>query len=294
MKKKELAFKISIYTILVLLAVIFLFPIFMMISMSFFSEADVSVVPRKIFPSVFTPQNYSEAFQIAGRYMDDFGNEGAPYMLIYLKNSLIITVLFVGGIVVGSSLCAYAFSKIRFKGREPLFMVVLATMMIPSSITMIPLFTIYKFLGLLDNIAVLWLPIWFGGGAVNIFLLRQFMRGIPDEMLESAMLDGAGHFRRYLMIVIPNCVPILGYVALSGSMAVWNDFFTPLLYINSQKNWTLALGIANIIQTNDSGMQSKTHLLMAACTMMTLLPLTLFLAGQRLFIESITFTAVKG
>jgi len=292
-KTNNLIFKACVYTLLVALSVIFLFPMFLMLSQSLFSQIEILRVPRPFVPSKPIFNNFAEAFTIAGKYVNAFGEETTPYMLIYLRNSLFVTVMFVLGMLVGSSLCAYAFSKIRFVGREKIFMVVLTTMMIPSTVTMLPMCTIYKFTGLINTLQALWVPIWFGGGAVNIFLLRQFMRTIPDDIFESAEIDGAGHARKYLFIMLPNCVPIMAFVALGGAIAVWNDFFTPLLYINTQAKWTLALGIANIIQTNDPRLINQTHLLMAACVTMSLLPLLLFIFGQKLFIENVTFSGLK-
>jgi len=112
--------------------------------------------------------------------------------------------------------------------------------------------------------------------------------------LESASIDGAGHLRKLFKIVVPNCVPILIYIAMQSAMGTWNDFFTPLLYVNEKEKWTLALGVASIIQTNDSGLVTQKHLLMAACTIMTLFPLGLFIGGQKYFIENVAITGVKG
>ena len=226
---------------------------------------------------------------------DEWGNPTSmPYMVVYLLNSIYVVVGNVAGTVLSSTLCSYGFAKIKFKFREPIFFAVLATMMIPGSVTMLSMFTVYKNLGMMNTRLPLWLPVWFGGGAVNIFLLRQFMRGLPNDILESASIDGAGHLRKLFQIVVPNCVPILIYIAMQSAMGTWNDFFTPLLYVNEKEKWTLALGVASIIQTNDSGLVTKKHLLMAACTIMTVFPLGLFIGGQKYFIENVAITGVKG
>ena len=292
---KDKVIKIVVYAFLVLLSLAFLFPLYLMVEMSLFTSNDVFEIPRRLFPSALTFSNYVECFTIAGYVPDEWGNPTSmPYMVVYLLNSIYVVVGNVAGTVLSSTLCSYGFAKIKFKVREPIFFAVLATMMIPGSVTMLSMFTVYKNLGMMNTRLPLWLPVWFGGGAVNIFLLRQFMRGLPNDILESASIDGAGHLRKLFQIVVPNCVPILIYIAMQSAMGTWNDFFTPLLYVNEKEKWTLALGVASIIQTNDSGLVTKKHLLMAACTIMTVFPLGLFIGGQKYFIENVAITGVKG
>lgn len=292
---KDKVIKIVVYAFLVLLSLAFLFPLYLMVEMSLFTSNDVFEIPRRLFPSALTFSNYVECFTIAGYLPDEWGNPTSmPYMVVYLLNSIYVVVGNVTGTVLASTLCSYGFAKIKFKFREPIFFAVLATMMIPGSVTMLSMFTVYKNLGMMNTRLPLWLPVWFGGGAVNIFLLRQFMRGLPNDILESASIDGAGHLRKLFQIVVPNCVPILIYIAMQSAMGTWNDFFTPLLYVNEKEKWTLALGVASIIQTNDSGLVTKKHLLMAACTIMTVFPLGLFIGGQKYFIENVAITGVKG
>ena len=292
---KDKVIKIVVYAFLVLLSLAFLFPLYLMVEMSLFTSNDVFEIPRRLFPSALTFSNYVECFTIAGYVPDEWGNPTSmPYMVVYLLNSIYVVVGNVAGTVLSSTLCSYGLAKIKFKFREPIFFAVLATMMIPGSVTMLSMFTVYKNLGMMNTRLPLWLPVWFGGGAVNIFLLRQFMRGLPNDILESASIDGAGHLRKLFQIVVPNCVPILIYIAMQSAMGTWNDFFTPLLYVNEKEKWTLALGVASIIQTNDSGLVTKKHLLMAACTIMTVFPLGLFIGGQKYFIENVAITGVKG
>ena len=292
---KDKVIKIVVYAFLVLLSLAFLFPLYLMVEMSLFTSNDVFEIPRRLFPSALTFSNYVECFTIAGYVPDEWGNPTSmPYMVVYLLNSIYVVVGNVAGTVLSSTLCSYGFAKIKFKFREPIFFAVLATMMIPGSVTMLSMFTVYKNLGMMNTRLPLWLPVWFGGGAVNIFLLRQFMRGLPNDILESTSIDGAGHLRKLFQIVVPNCVPILIYIAMQSAMGIWNDFFTPLLYVNEKEKWTLALGVASIIQTNDSGLVTKKHLLMAACTIMTVFPLGLFIGGQKYFIENVAITGVKG
>ncbi len=292
--KRVIFIRIAEYAGLAIITVILLFPIYMMVSMGVFSQGDINEVPRRLFPSEITLSNYVNAFRMAGNYIDDFGNEGAPYMLLYVKNTFIVLSLNVSGTIISALVTAYAFSKVKFWKRDLIFFIVLSTMMIPGSVTMIPLFVVFKNIGFLNTLLPLWLPAWLGGGAINIFLLRQFMKGIPNEMLESATLDGASHIKRCFYIVAPMCKPIICYLAMSTTFAVWNDFFSPLLYINEKSKWTFALGIANIVQTNDAGLATRKQLLMAACTLMSLVPVTIFICGQNLFMENLGFTGIKG
>ena len=296
MTKKKVAYRISVYAALVVLVLLFLFPIYMIINISLFTEADMLEIPRRLFPSSLHFANFVEVIKVVGRVVDDYGQEGGYLFLRYIGNSLLVVVLYVVGCVLSSSICAYSFSKIKFKGRNVAFMVVLATMMIPGSVTIIPLYSIYKTVGMIDTLFPLWLPIWFGGGAVNIFLLRQFMRSFPNEVLESADIDGAGHVRKYLQIVMPNIIPGLLYVALTSALSVWNDFQTPLLYVYRQDLWTLSRGVAAMgtNKAQSSGYVTIEHLKFAACLIMSVFPLTLFIAGQKFFIESVTISGLKG
>lgn len=277
MKKSKLQV-FTIYTILIVISAIMVYPIFDMIVLSLLTEQQLSQIPRLWLPTDPQWSNYIKALHFPGVY------NGIPLMLIYFRNTLLIILGIVFGGVFSSTMCAYGFSKIKFPGREPLFFIVLATMMIPTTITMIPLFIVYKKLRWLNSLLPLWVPAWFGGGATSIFLLRQFMKGIPDTLLHSAKIDGAGHSRIYFQIILPNCIPILIVIIIGYVTTAWNDFFTPLLYINEKHKWTLAIGVANILQTGEYGAaMTKQNLMMAACTLMSIFPIVLFLSGQKYF-----------
>ena len=293
-KKNRLTSRIFTYVLLTALAVIFLFPIFMILSMSLFSESDILEIPRKLIPSSFNISNFVDLFKVAGYKIDDYGNEGLPFMLLYLFNSIEVVILYVIGCVFTSAMAAFAFAKIKFTFRDKIFFVMLATMMIPGSVTMIPLYRIYKTFGMIDTKLPLWLPIWFGGGGANIFFLRQYMKSLPNEILESASIDGAGFIRKFFQIVIPNSIPGLCYIALTAALSVWNDFQTPLLYVYQRESWTLARGIAAMVTTNGSvGYVTTQHFMFAACVLMSLFPLGLFIAGQKFFIENVTISGMK-
>lgn len=295
MVKKRL-YKALIYALLVLVSFVLLFPVLMMISTSLFSEADMLEIPRRLLPTSANWSNFTEVFKVIGRATDDWGREKGYLLAYYIRNSFLVVVLYVVGCVLSASLCAYGFSKVKFKGRDAVFMLVMMSMMIPGSVTIISLYRIYKTLGMIDTLLPLWLPIWFGGGATNIFLLRQIMRGYPDEVLESASIDGAGHLRKLFVLVIPSVVPMLIYIAVTSALAVWNDFQTPLLYIYKKELWTIARGVAAMVTTKGiSGNHVTTqHLMFTACAIMSVFPLVLFAVGQKYFMESVSLAGVKG
>lgn len=286
---KHLKLKVIVYVILIIISAIMIYPIFDMIVLSLMTEQELSAIPRAWVPSSPQWSNYIKALNFPGEY------NGIPLMLVYFKNTLLVILGIIFGGVLSSSMCAYGFSKIKFPGREPLFFIVLATMMIPTTITMIPLFVVFKQLHWINTLLPLWVPAWFGGGAISIFLLRQFMKGIPNSLLQSASIDGAGHFRIFFQIVLPNCIPIITVIVINYITAAWNDFFTPLIYINEKQKWTLAIGVANILQTGEYGANAtKQNFMMAACAMMTVFPLALFLGGQKYFIENVVISGIKG
>jgi multiple sugar transport system permease protein len=214
-------------------------------------------------------------------------------MLIYFKNTLLIVLGVIVGGTLTSSLCAFGFSKLQFKGRDTIFFLVLATMMIPGSVMMISLYVIFNKLGWINHLYPLWVPTWFGGGAVNIFLVRQFMKTIPDELNQSAKIDGANYWQLFSRIILPNCKPILIVIIIQYFLGCWNDLMGPLLYTNTQEMWTLTLGITNMAQ-GQMNTTEGTHLVMAACTIMIIFPVALFLAGQRYIIDNMVLTGLKG
>ena len=280
---------IIVYIVLVFVSAIMIYPVFDMIVLSLLTEKELSSIPRLWLPSTPHWSNYIKALHFPGDY------NGMPLMLLYFKNTLLIIFGIIFGGVLSASMCAYGFSKIKFPGRDQLFFIVLATLMIPTSITMIPLFIVFKQLHWINTLLPLWVPAWFGGGATSIFLLRQFMKGIPDTFLQSASIDGAGHIRIFFQIILPNCIPIIMVIVISYITTAWNDFFTPLIYINVKHKWTLAIGIANILQTGEYGdVMTKQNFMMAACTLMTVFPIALFCSGQKYFIENVVISGIKG
>ena len=215
---------------------------------------------------------------------------GSDYMR-YLMNTLQVALITTVGIPLVSSLCAYGFAKLDFKGKNAMFGIVLSTMMIPAVISIVPLYTIYAKLGWINTLYPMWVPSLFGGGATNIFLMRQFMRGIPNDMMKAAQLDGANSFVIYVRLMLPLCLPILLYVAVMSFMNAWNDFMTPFTYLDhGSKSVTLALGVYY-----DYGPASTelANVAMASGVIMTLPCAVLFFCFQRYLIDGVAVTGMK-
>ena len=247
------------YAVLALFAVLFLFPVVEMVLKSFMSDLDIRF--GELFPTSWGLASYAEAID-------------AKYWW-WMRNTIIIGVINMVGITLSSSLCAFGFAKLRFKGRETLFFLVLATLMLPSICMQIPLYKIYYGMNWTNTWLPLTVPGFCGGGALNIFLMRQYMKGTPDSICEAAKVDGANKLGIYLVIVLPMCVPILGYVALTSFLGCWNDFMTPLLYINRESIYNLSLGLY-YRYVNNAGSIPPANVQMAAATVMLLPCIVLF------------------
>ena len=208
----------------------------------------------------------------------------------YLANTLVLCLLNVLGTVISSSLAAYGFSRIDWRGRDRIFLVAMATMMIPFPVVMVPLYSLFRAMGWIGTLRPLWVGS-FCAGAFNVFLLRQFFRTIPQDLTEAARIDGCSEFRILWQIILPLCRPALVVVGLFTFLGTWNDFLGPLLYLTDQKDFTLALGL-QCYQSQSGGTQW--HYLMAASTLVILPVIVLFLLAQRSFIEGISMTGIKG
>ena len=269
------------YLLLIVLSCFFLFPFFVMFCISILTDGDV--FQQVLFPTagVIEIGNYTSMFSAGSKY------------LTYLGNTMQVAVITAIGIPLVSSFCAFGFSKMHFHGRNVVYAIVLGTLMIPSVITIIPLYTIYANLGWLNTLLPLWVPSLFGGGATNIFLMRQFMRGIPDDLLDAARIDGANIFRIYFTISLPLCVPILLYVGYMSFVGAWNNFMGPKTYLDPGSPFsTLALGMYNDYGPVNSN--SFANSAMAAGVIMTLPCILLFVFFQKYLIEGVAVTGLKG
>jgi multiple sugar transport system permease protein len=216
--------------------------------------------------------------------------------LLWMRNTLVVEVLVVAGTTLSSAIVGYGFAKVRFRGRGALFVLMLATMMIPFPVTMVSLFTVFRWLGdhtgipFLGTFKPLWLPAWFAS-AFNVFLLRQFFLTIPDELSEAARIDGCGDVGIFCRVMLPLSKPALTVVALLAFLATWNDYLGPLVYLQRPEQFTLALGLANL-QSAQGG--TSWPILMAASVLVILPVLALFFLAQRTFVEGIATTGMKG
>jgi multiple sugar transport system permease protein len=260
-------------------------PFLWMLSTSFKTLQDAMQFPPQVIPRPFVPQNY----------LDVVGNKRLHFLL-WTRNSLTIAALVVAGTTLSSSIVAYGFARLRFPGRGVLFGVMLATMMIPCPVTMVSLFSLFRWMGdhpgiqWLGTFKPLWVPAWFGS-AFSIFLLRQFFLTIPRELSEAARIDGCGEIGIFFRIILPLSKPALAVVALFAFMAVWNDFLGPLVYMQRPEQFTLALGLQNF-QSQLGG--TPWHHLMAASVLVILPVLVLFFVAQKSFVQGISTTGLKG
>ncbi len=217
-----------------------------------------------------------------------FGEKSTGFF-VFMRNSFFISFMAVLGQILSSSLVAFAFSRLKFKGREFLFILVLATMMIPAQVTLIPLFSIYKYLGWIDTFLPLIVP-HFTAGAFNIFLLRQYMLTLPKELDESAAIDGCGPLRTFFYVILPNCKPVLIVVGLFTFVATWQDMMGPLIYLDNPEYRTVTLGLEYF----RSPYVDNRHLLMTGAVLAMMPVAILFLIFQRYIVAGISTTGLKG
>jgi multiple sugar transport system permease protein len=208
----------------------------------------------------------------------------------FLGNSLTVAILGVVGTVISNAIIAYGFARIRWRGRDAFFALTLATMMVPFPVLMVPLYGVFRTLGLIGTLLPLWLPAWFGS-AFNIFLMRQFFRTIPEELSEAARIDGCSEWRIFWRIIVPLSTPVLVVAALFHFIFAWNDFLGPLLYLTRKDTYTLAIALESY-QSQNGGVQW--HYLMAASAVTILPVIILFLLAQKTFIRGIATTGSKG
>ena len=208
----------------------------------------------------------------------------------YYRNSIIVAFASATLMTLSSAFVAYGFARVNWRGRELAFAVVLGTMMVPFTVVMAPQYLLFKHLGLIGSLLPLWLPSAFGG-AFSIFLLRQFFAQVPRELDEAARIDGCGHLGIFLRVLLPNATPALAAVFLLQFVAAWNDFVGPLVFLNHQEQYTLALGL-QMYQSSHGG--TPWSLLMAACVLTVGPVLLVFALFQRAFTESVATRGLKG
>jgi multiple sugar transport system permease protein len=277
--------KVVVLAAMIIVAMIFVMPLVWMVATSVKPEVqaasqEISLLPD---PASSLPRHAKDNYVAVW-------NDSTVQFPLYLRNTLIVAILSVVGMTISSAVVAYGLSRVRWKGRGGAFAIILATMMIPFPVLMVPLFVIFRELGWNGTLSPLWVPAWFGG-AYNIFMLRQFFLGIPRELDEAARIDGMGHFGIFWRVIVPLSKPALVVVALFHFVYVWNDFLQPLIFLHHRDTYTLALGLQ--LYQSQAG-QTPWNLLMAASTMVVLPVLLVFVISQGSLVKGISGEGLKG
>ncbi|MCB0121630.1 MAG: carbohydrate ABC transporter permease [Caldilineaceae bacterium] len=258
-----------------------MFPFFWTVSSSLKAPFELMTFPPTWLPAEPQWQNYARVL------------EKVPFLLWTWNSIFVVTIATIGS-VVSASIVAYSFARFEYPGRDVVFVITLGTMMLPAQVTLIPQFILFNELGWINTLYPLWVPYIFGGGAFNIFLLRQFIRSLPRELDEAALIDGASYARILWTILLPLTKPALATVAVISFINHWNDFVNPLIYLNSPEKFTLALGLNYFKSVPESSGLPLQHLLMAASVMIITPVLILFFAAQRYFVQGIVLSGLKG
>lgn len=270
---------VGMHALLVFFSIIFVFPLFWMLSVSLQTAEEMMTSVgfwEQLIPNYWRFMNYVDVFN------------KIPFLRYYL-NSAIITVSCLIGTVASSSIVAYAFSRLRWPGREICFNIMLATIMLPSFVLLVPTYTMYSAVGFIDTWIPLILPSFLGGGATNVLLIVQFYKTVPQELSEAAKIDGAGHLKIWSTIMLPLCKPVIATVAIFTFLFTWNDFMNPLIYINSDSLYTISLGIKAF--QSQSGVEWG--YLMAASVISMIPALLVFIFAQKYFVEGVKTTGLK-
>lgn len=281
-KRNAIIFTCIKYTALIVVSLLFVFPVYLLVINSFIPYDKLSGA-KSLWPTALSFEAYKGVITLE--------------YFRYLMNTLFVCVMNVGGVCIASSLTAYALAKMDFFGKNLLFACIMGMVLLPSTVLSIPLLIIYQNLGWSETLLPLWVPMWFGGGTMNIFLVRQFMRGVPKSYSEAACLDGANPFQIYYMIILPLVKPILIYLAVTGFIGNWNDFQGPLMYVRSDpKNWTLSLALYLdfTIVTGATDTNNLPNNQMAVGVMMMIPCLVLFAFFQKTIMEGISAIGIKG
>ena len=264
------------YILVIVLSFIFFSPFLIMVTTALKTNADAFQLPVKLFPGEVIWNNSPEAMA------------KIPYVR-YMMNTIFITLLSVIGQMVATPLVAYSLAKIKWKGAPIISALIMGTMMIPYTVTMIPLYKIWSRLGFTNTYVPLILPTFFGS-PFYIIIMRQFFAGLPNSLMEAAKIDGAGEFKRYIAIALPLSRPALTTVGIYAFINAWSDYLAPLIYINKTEKLTLSLGLQGFLNQYSV---DWTHL-MAAATIFVIPVVIFFLFFQRNFVEGIATSGIKG
>ncbi|MEJ5946651.1 carbohydrate ABC transporter permease [Pseudokineococcus basanitobsidens] len=270
--------RVAVLAALVAATVVFTYPLVWLVSASFKPRAQV--FDNRLVPADPTLANYVEVWQ------------QAP-LLLWLGNTVLVTVLAAVAVTVSSSLVAWGFAYFRFPLRGPLFALVLATMMLPGAVTMIPTFLIWNSVGLTDTLVPLWAGNLFGS-AFYVFLLRQFFLGLPRETFEAATIDGADNWQLFWRIALPLTKPAVVVTLLFEFQAAWTDLMRPLIYLRSAENFTVPRGLKTLVDTFGAGGEFQWQVVITASVITTVPMVVLFFLGQKHFVQGIATTGSKG
>jgi ABC-type glycerol-3-phosphate transport system permease component len=257
-------------------AIMFVVPFAWMLSTSLKGEAQIFVFPPIWIPDPIKWENYPQVFTIQ------------PTAL-FLRNTVIVAGLAVLGDLISSSLVAFGFARLRFRGRDKLFILLLATLMLPQHVTLIPHYILFRYLGWINSWAPLIVPYWFAT-PLAVFLLRQFLMTISYEIDDAARIDGAGFFDLYWRIAMPLAKPAIGVIAMMAIVTRWNEFTEPLIYLSTKDQFTISVGL-RAFQTEQNFYY--VHLLMASSTIAVLPLIALFFVGQKFFVQGISLSGMR-
>jgi multiple sugar transport system permease protein len=274
-RRRRFLLSVANHAVMIAVAMIFLLPVVFIVLTALMT--DRQVLGANLWPNPFRWSNFTEVFH-------------AIPLFTYTRNTFLVASLSTIGVVVSCIPVAYALSRLRWKGREATFLVVLATMMLPFQVTVIPLYILFVRFGWIGTMKPLIVPLFFGD-AFTIFLLRQFFLTIPSELSDAARVDGASEWQIMTRLIVPLAKPAIAAVALFQFLYSWNDFFAPLLYLGENpKLWTLSIGLSEF----RGQFQTQWNLTMAASVLFMLPVIILFFLAQRVFVEGVTLTGVKG
>ncbi len=267
-----------LYILLIVLSLVFIFPFYWMILSSLKTDANIFLWPPQWIPNPVYWENYVTAFT----------NQYLPFP-VFFKNTMILEVGMISGRLISCVLVAYGFARLEAPGKNFLFMVLLATFMLPGVLLLIPKYILFNRLGWINTYLPLIVPAWFGE-SYGIFLLRQFFMTIPRELEEAAIMDGANTFSILRHIIVPLSTPVLAVITVLSFKDIWNDFFNPLLYLNSSTKYTVSIGLAYF----NGQFTVQTGPLMAASSVMLIPVIIVFFIAQRAFVEGISLTGIAG
>jgi multiple sugar transport system permease protein len=275
--------RMLLYATVIVLAALFGFPLFWTVMSSLKTPQEMATFPPPWLPAIPQWFNYQRLLVIPR----------IP-VTVWTWNSTIVVVLASLGSLTTASMVAYSLARFEYRGRNLLFLITLATLMLPEQVTLIPQFVLFYNFGWINTLLPLWVPAWFGGGGFAIFLMRQFMLTLPKDLDEAALIDGAGFFHIFWSILLPLCKPALATLAIIEIIANWGDFLRPLIYLNSPEKFTVSVGLRFFNTAPDVGGEPMQHLIMAACVLSMLPVIIIFFLGQRFFVQGIVMSGIKG